>query len=224
MYSLSWRPVRVGSYALNFGNSDIITINVTNNAPTLNYRVFNTSFQYESIIGTPLNASDESIHTLTIAFPIYFNANASGYSKIYVSSNGTISFSNNTNPGYNNQALPTQLATTLVAVYWDDLIPSGSNSNIYAAITGSAPNRRLVVEWRNMKNYNASGSGTFQVIFYENSADIRFNYLDTNFNSTNYNSGSSATVGVQTSVGVFTQFSHNSPSIPSQFSLLFKLQ
>ena len=53
-------------------------------------------------------------------------------------------------------------------------------------MTGTAPNRELVVEWRNMERSDVfcalfDGYVTFQVVFFEGSSDILFNYPDTTF-------------------------------------------
>lgn len=223
-YSLSWRPQRAQSYILNYGGGDTITVTVTGTNPSRRYSAQSVSFAYETITGTSLAASDESVHNLSLPFPIHFNDSAAGFQNIYVGANGTISFTSATNPGYNNKPLPTSTPSTLVAPYWDDLIPSGTNSNIYAASLGSAPNRRVIIEWRNLRHYNISGRVTFQVVFYENSSEIRFNYFDTLLDNTAYNYGASATIGVQTSTTTASQYSYNSPAIASQTSLVWRLQ
>lgn len=220
--SVNWQPQNTGSYALNFGNGDIVTVIVSQAPPA--YKAFAATYSYETITGTSLGAGDETIHTVTVPFPIHFSNNATGYQTMYVSPNGTISFTTTTNPGYTNTNLPTSQASTLVAPFWDDLIPYLTNSNVFVATTGTAPNRRFVVEWRNMRQYNTSGTGTFQAIFYESSSDIRFNYLDTSFGNANYDAGRSATVGVQSSSTVAFTYSYNLPNIPSQSSLLFRVQ
>jgi len=226
IYSLLWQPQIAGAYALNFGNGDIVTVTVgSTTQPT--YHVSSVPYSYETITGVNLNESDESVVSVTFPFTVPFNGNSAGYNVLYVSSNGTISFTNTANPGPTNQPLPLSSFSTMAALFWDDLTPAAgaSNSNVYAAITGSAPNRHAVIEFRNMQNYAWDlGSGTFQAIFYENSPDIQFNYLNTNFGNATYNFGASATVGVQTSTSTATQYSFNSPSVNSQSSLLFHLQ
>lgn len=220
--SLNWQPKKAGSYALNFGNGDVVTVKVGQAPPA--YQAFTTTYSWETITGTSLGAGDETIHAVPVPFPIPFNNNAPGYQTIYVGSNGTISFTTTTNPGYNNTNLPTAAASTLVAPFWDDLIPTLTNSNIFVATTGNAPNRKFVVEWRNMRQYNTAGTATFQTIFYEGSSDISFNYNDTVFGSVNYDAGKSATVGVQSSATIAAIYSYNSANVPSQSSLLFRVQ
>ncbi len=61
----------------------------------------------------------------------------------------------------------------------------------------------------------------FQVIFYEGSSKILFNYADTVFGGTAaaYDNGAGATVGVQIDSGTANQYSYNTPSLSSGTSL-----
>lgn len=225
IYSLLWVPTVAGNYALNFGNNDIVNVFVLQNVAPAIYSAFKIiTFSYETITGIALGAKDETTHQVTAPFPIRFAGTAPGYSMLWVGSNGTISFNTATNPGYENRTLPTNVAQTLVAPLWDDLIPSTSNSDIFTATTGVAPNRKFVVEWRNMRGFSVSGTATFQVVFFENSADIRFNYLDTLFNHGSYDYGRSATIGVQTASNSATLSSFNTiNAAPSGTSILFRV-
>lgn len=223
VYSLLWTPTVAGSFALNFGSSDIVTVTVAAAPQQSVYKAFNVTYAYDVITGTALNAEDETVHTISSPFPIKFNNNAVGYLTLFVSSNGTISFTDNSNPGYLNAQLPTNAAQTLLCVYWDDLIPTSGVSDIFYQTIGIAPTRKFVVEWRNMRHYNINATGTFQAVFFENSSDVRFNYLDTNFGNTSLNSGRSATVGVQNAPNTAIQHGFNVANVPSNFSILFRI-
>ena len=67
------------------------------------------------------------------------------------------------------------------------------------------PNRELVIQWDNMPRVVSTKSGitpsaqgvTFQLVFFENSSDILFNYQDLVFGSSTANGAASATIGVQ---------------------------
>jgi hypothetical protein len=112
-----------------------------------------------------------------------------------------------------NQQLPYSSFTTLVAPFWDDLYPSGSN-NVYWATLGSAPNRELVIEWRNVRQWACQTGGTvrFQVVFFESSNQVLFNYQDVDFGGgcAFADKGGSATIGVQVSTTDATQIGYNS--------------
>jgi hypothetical protein len=94
-------------------------------------------------------------------------------------------------------------------------------------VTGNPGNRELVVEWRNVRHFscNADSAVTvrFQVVFFEGSSDILFNYADVYFGGacTAFDRGGSATVGVQTASNQATTFSLNSQSLADGTTLLW---
>jgi hypothetical protein len=75
------------------------------------------------------------------------------------------------------------LASTIdapkLAPYWDDL-RVGTNGVVRFKVIGSAPNRKLVIEWLNMQiprgNLGQTGAGTFQLWLFETSGVIEFVY------------------------------------------------
>lgn len=222
--SLSWTPRRAGRYVLNFGNGDNIIIEVFSTIPVLRYQATIVPYEYETIVGTSLRADDETIHSVSTPFPILYNG-GEGYNRAYVTANGTISFTTTTNPGFYNQQLPLYATQTMLAPYWDDLIAVlMGNSNVFIDTLGTSPHRRFVIEWRNVQAHGAAGTGTFQTVFYENSSDVRFNYLDTDFDNPSNNFGASATSGIQTSPTEAVRFSFNTPSLPSLTSVLYQLK
>jgi hypothetical protein len=67
-----------------------------------------------------------------------------------------------------------------IGAFWDDLC-TGTSGKVHYKVTGSAPNRKLVVEWKNMQiTRNAGcggvGTGTFQVWLSETTGLIEFVY------------------------------------------------
>jgi subtilisin family serine protease len=221
--SLTWTPTRTGSYSLNFGDQ-VVNVNVDDQSKIGRYEFLNVDYSYEEIAGTRLNVGDDTVHEYASPFPIAFGNATSAYTNLYISSNGTLSFTSVTDPGPVNQSLPTNLFSTLVAPFWDDLIPRGTLADVYVETVGEAPNRKLVVEWRNMSHYRASGTATFQVVFYESSSDVRFNYLDTSFTHPSYDSGAAASVGLQTSSDYGLLVGFNTPVAEALSSILFKLK
>ena len=53
------------------------------------------------------------------------------------------------------------------------------HKNVYWAVKGSAPDRELIVEWRDVEHFNCVAPITFQAVFFEGSSNILFNYKDT---------------------------------------------
>jgi subtilisin family serine protease len=222
--SFMWRPNIAGVYVLNFGSDDSITVKVNKpNAGVGSYKIDDTiSYEYENIQGDALGAQDDTLHKVTVPFFIKFNNDASGYSDLYVSSNGTVGFSN-ANPGPFNTNLPWGDAK-LVAPLWDDLAPGAVGSDLFTALIGEAPHRRFIIEWLKFRHYAAPGESTFQAIFYEDSADIKINYLSTNFADPLFDAGRSATVGIQTGDTDAVVYSYNQPALSSNKSILFRWQ
>ena len=71
----------------------------------------------------------------------------------------------------------------MIAPRWWDLYPlRGTDSNVFVGTLGTAPRREFVVEWRNVKPYDCqtakSLGNTFQVVFFEDSSDVVFNYAN----------------------------------------------
>jgi len=222
IYSGQWTPPTPGTYTLTFPGGDVVTV-----AIFIPYNVSSTAFNYRTISGTNLNLGDDSSALITPPFPIRF-ADGS-FSSLYAGSNGNVNFSGQFT-AYANVSLPATTTETLVAPFWDDLFGvSGSAQNVFWDVTGSSPNRELVIEWRDMRHYscNADGSATvkFQVVFFEASSDILFNYADVIFDGACAfaNQGASATVGVQVGSNSASQYGFNTASIADGTALLWTL-
>ncbi len=225
VYSLNWIPTIAGDYALDFGNGDIINVRVYDPSNWNNYNITtDTVFTAETFTGTSLGGGDETLATLTSPFPILYGGDATGFTTLFISSNGAISLTDPVVVAGVNTNLPRASSSTLIAPFWDDLTFTLAGAAIYYQTIGSVPNRKLVIEWRNVKHFNVSGTGTFQVIFYEGRPEFRFAYKDTDFGSATYNSGKSATVGAQLSPSLFKLHSYLQPQAQSNKSILFTLQ
>jgi hypothetical protein len=124
--------------------------------------------------------------------------------------------------------IPTDQTSTLVAPFWASLYPFGfynsNDNNVFWQVLGTAPNRQLVIEWRDV-GICCEGQNTikFEVIFFEGSANIVFNYADTIFGGfySNNDNGATASSGVQVASGLGTQFSYYQPNLKSQTALLW---
>src|SRR5262249_28591798 len=100
-----------------------------------------------------------------------------------------------------------------IAPYWDDLFV-GTNGKVHYKVAGTAPSRRLVVEWQNMQvprlGAGNAGAATFQCILYEGSGRIEFVYGSGMApNSTN----GGASIGFGSSASVFASVTASTPSV-----------
>jgi subtilisin family serine protease len=205
IYTAQWTPQNAGSYALTFPDSSVVDVEVLNS-----YGATQVASSYQPITGTNLNLSDDSVAAIASPFAIPFGGGS--FTNLYVSSNGTISFTDAFSDFSNWSLAPggfpdfVQRPTTLVAPFWMDLDPSqGTNQNVFWQVTGSPPNRMLVIEWRNVPSFmcrsDATANVTFEVVFEEGSSNIRFNYSNVVFGGdcASIDYGQSATIGIQPS-------------------------
>jgi len=181
---------------------------------------------WRTITGTSLALTDESAANFTSPFPIPYGG-GTGVTTVRVGMNGALKLESAGSIGLSNAALPSSAHTTLVAPWWDDLFPGPTSAdNVFWAVLGTAPNRELVVEWRNVHHYTTrTGSNTlnFQAVFFEGRSDVLFNYRDTVVGNTTLDKGASATVGVQVSSTVATLHSHNTASLADNTAYLWTI-
>lgn len=162
------------------------------------------SYSFTATTGTyTANASPTNVHSagnddiVSGALPIGFSFmfGCTYYTQFYVSTNGWIGLGSvSGSEPFNNLATTTYRPK--IAPLWDD-ISVGSSGNVNYQLTGTAPNRVLTVEWRQM-NWNYSSSPwalSFQAKLYETSNRIEFIY-SRNGNATANVSSASASIGL----------------------------
>ena len=123
------------------------------------------------------------------------------YDRVYVSSNGLITFGA-AETAYENTPLTAGPSLAAVAAYWDDLVVSGRrNAGVYWAVRGAGDEQRLVLQWQRVRPYGSWGRGTatFQAVLYEADGAIRLNYEDLDVGAGS--NGASATVGIKDAGG-----------------------
>lgn len=207
-YSAEWIAERTGRFEFKFPNNDIVTITVYEPRAWEEYLVTEAhEYSYRQIEGTPLAAEDDWNTAIELPFPIHFAGDAGGFDVLSINSNGALSFTDLGAPvSFMNSPFPAYGVSSLIAPYWDDLNPGElGNGEIFYDIIGEAPNRELVVEWRDVYRYGSNEGATFQVVFFEQGSDILFNYQDTELGDPSTSHGASATIGVQTTPEHFVQ-------------------
>lgn len=189
----------------------ILLANLSINAQSLNnYTVTRSSGNtYISIayIGSSIatwrntaqySQDDNRSFPVEIGFDYWYNGVR--YTQFSVSTNGFIDFSNstangtgNTSFGYTNANFTTSTNTTNLALapMYDDLTAQGGQEALGNSIkyitTGTAPNRILTVEWKNMAVYgNTTPDLNFQVKLYETTGIIEFVYGTMTAGTTTY--------------------------------------
>ncbi|MBI3448669.1 MAG: FG-GAP repeat protein [Acidobacteria bacterium] len=150
----------------------------------------------------PLACDDCSIPIpIGFTFPFY----GERFSTLYVGSNGLVSFAPIDNLA---SAVPLCMPAVsanrlLIAPYWDDLNPGAGapGSGVFAMMQGTAPNRRLTIEWKDVPHKPAVGAATFEATLFEASGQILFQYQDADFGSAGFDHGASAVTGVMNRTG-----------------------
>lgn len=132
--------------------------------------------------------------SLPFSFPFY----EVGYSTAYVSTNGYLSFVEGSF-SYMNTSLPRPaIPNGAIYAFWDDLFLD-SNASVRTQLLGAAPNRRFVIEWRNVTFSNDKTKHIdFETILHENGV-ILLQYR--NIADDGRSRGNSATVGVEDETG-----------------------
>lgn len=126
-----------------------------------------------SLPGT--DGGDDELVSLTPPFPVRLYGQT--YSQAWVDTNGYVMFANR---GFSDPIpfpIPSADWSPDAAVYpfWNDWVVD-SLASIRTGTHGSAPNRRWVVEWRNVHPYNMWHRVNFQVVFDETTGVITFSY------------------------------------------------
>ena len=173
--------------------------------------------------GFPLGDDDWADVTFPAGFTFTFGGVS--YSGVRVYSNGILAFGTDVSGfhrDYTPQALPAPAGIALAGcvnavpvrvmlAYWIDIVAGTANATTGASLKyellGTAPGRRFVVSWDNVKLYNQTARYSFQMALFESTAGVNgnFRYQYT----TGSSDGSNATVGVQLSATDYTQYSFN---------------
>ena len=222
IYTGQFTPADVNNYTITFPWGDPVQVVVLKN-----YLAGQVPYEYRSIAGTNLNLRDDSVGTIQVPFAIHYGG--ATFNTLYVSSNGTLSVTNAfgdfvperlpvdaiemMNPQNPPPPLLFQPVVTLLAPWWQDLNPLPNTAhNVFWAVNGTAPNREMVIEWRDVPAFECATDLTstikFQVVLSESNDNVLFNYADARFGGqcASADFGSEAEIGVQVSQTVATEW------------------
>ncbi|WP_018348457.1 carboxypeptidase regulatory-like domain-containing protein [Longispora albida] len=103
----------------------------------------------------------------------------------------------------NNESGPipsTEGPEALIAPFWDDLVVD-AQASVRTTVTGTAPDRQFVIEWRNVTHFNDNTVRlSFEVVLGENGS-IMFSYDGIDPAGPDKERGASATVGLENFAG-----------------------
>jgi hypothetical protein len=172
----------------------ILCFNIYSQVSSYNFQNSNTTFVFETgvtVLGTESNdnqvfnnnTTGETAPQTDIGFPIGFDFyyNGSYYSRFAVNTNGWIMLGNGSFT-IGNTTSPVSYSTTsgfanIISVLGRDL-QGQTGSELSYKLTGSAPSRVLVVQWKNYRRYGISSgeSFNFQIKLEESGYNIKFIY------------------------------------------------
>ncbi len=171
--------------------ADFYTINYANNSG-LNYKanlVTKLNYKLSTTIGTFTYLADANAFTwatgatadegYTTATNIGFNFNYCGaqFTQFQVSTNGFLKFGTGLANARSIDSLSGKLTRSVLAPLWDNLSVSATATDITYKLDGTAPNRILTVEWKNVKwNNTAIANAEFQIKLYEYHGKIEYAY------------------------------------------------
>ncbi len=154
---------------------------------------------------------DEEALPVELPFPFVFYGEF--YNTAYICVNGYLSFNNDCL--YGNRNIPSSyLPNAAIYAFWDDLVVYGGGS-IRSEVLGARPNRRFIVEWRNVGFYEGSNEMRvdFEIVLFEN-GHIQTHYR--NIGLLGREMGDSATLGIEDQDGAIAlQYSFSTPAISS---------
>ena len=189
---------------------------------------YNTGYPYNwRNIDNPidLNLADPTNDPAFVNSPFPIQFAGKSYSQLFVSLYGTLSFYYprvGLLPPYMNTELPNMNYEPMIAPLWNDY--DYSMAVVSWGVNGNAPNRELIVQWNVMPyngNYLSANNGEFQVVFFENSSNILFNYNDVDFGLQSYDNGESASIGIQTSSLAATMLDPTTNPIANASSIMW---
>lgn len=163
-----------------------------------------------------LSLPDDGV-SQAIPIPFDFQLYERPFTELYVGANGLVGFVNARLDAYANTDIPNpDFPNAVLYPYWDDLNPEFGGS-IRVGTEGIAPNRKLVISWLGVPHFYAqAGPLSFQVVLFEGTQDILFQYLDVNSEDATYGAGRTATVGLENIFGSYAaKYSYNGSSLLS---------
>jgi extracellular elastinolytic metalloproteinase len=151
---------------------------------------------------------DDAATAVPLPFP--FRYYGQEYTTAFVSTNGHVNFLA-LSTSLANVALPATAAPN-AAIYgfWDDLFVDSPTASVRTELLGTAPNRRFVVEWRNVRFFgDTTRRIDLNIVLHENGQILT---QSRNRADDGRERGNSATLGIENATGtVALQFSFNQP-------------
>ncbi len=131
------------------------------------------AFEDISATGTNLGLTDDSNGNAPIGFT--FNFYGTGFSNVFVGSNGFITFGAGSNVLANGAIPSAAVPNNAIYAMWDDLNPGAAGGVFYQTLGTPGVDQRFIVQWDQVPQFGIADSNTFQIVLFENgNAEIRY--------------------------------------------------
>ncbi|MBC6462684.1 carboxypeptidase regulatory-like domain-containing protein [Actinomadura sp. HBU206391] len=161
---------------------------------------------------------DDNEQQITLPFPVVLYG--ATYRTATVGTNGLVSFTGPATARANGPIPAAEAPNAALYPFWDDLFHD-SASGVYTGVTGTAPHRSFVVEWRNVAHYSDRAQRlSFSALISE---DGRVGYRYKDVAGTGLEAGAEATIGLENAAGTDAfQYSVNSPAVTDGTGIAFR--
>ena len=180
------------------------------------YSFSESSGTYTEITGGTIStATGDDGEELNVPIGFNFDYVGTTYTTLTIGTNGAVSFTN-TNIGYTND-LASTTATNLnyIAPLWDDLYAYTTQAvEIRYETAGTTPNQTFTVQFKNISWRLAANTVNFQIVLFEGSNNIVFNYGVNN----NISEVRTASIGFNVAPGGSNNFISVTPGSPATTS------
>ncbi len=141
---------------------------------------------FSTIGGTPTNITtwtgDADDGFAQVSLPFSFKFYNSDYNSLFVSTNGFITFGAGSAANAPNSFPTASAPNNVVALCFADLNMTSAGSCGYFT-SGSAPNRRFVIQYTNVPPYSGTGTLSGQLVFFEGSNIIEMHLSNQNLST-----------------------------------------
>ena len=136
------------------------------------------AYRFEDISdsGTDVALADDDSLLVPVGFSFDFYGTA--FTNVYIGSNGFLAFdgTGTSSGSYTPSEIPNiSTPNSLIAGWWEDLNPALGGTILYETL-GSAPNRRLIVQFLDVQHYPGGNPITMQFKLFEGSDSIEVHY------------------------------------------------
>ncbi len=170
---------------------------------------------------TPTGLFGETV-SVTLPLPFNFGLYNGSYSSVNISTDGFVNFIP-AQPFFGNVGIPSPTdPNAAIFAFWDGIFVDGSSGTVTTDTVGTAPNRKFVIEWRNVLVFdNPAWPVSFEIQLGEDGSIVsRYESVGPD----PFQSGAEATVGIEDETGTTgLQFAFLQPVLSNGMAIAYSL-